>query len=163
MLFELIHGTGLRLQEAYTLRRDQVDLGRWVLQVEGSKGHRGKVKPRVVPIIPGLRDLLSRHCEGRDWLLFPSLWDGTVEGRRKAKSRLVSRFATLFAYAQVPDFVEHDLRHSACCMWFEMRNAQGAWAFSEVEIARLMGWSNLSMVLRYASFRAEDLAARLTV
>ena len=160
-LFEVIRETGLRLQEAYTLRRQQVDLVRGLIHVEGSKGHRGARKPRMVPMRPALVTLLTAYCKGREGLLFPTLWDGTPGGRRETKSRLVARFTTLFAYAKVADFTEHDLRHCACCDWYEMRNAQGHWTFSDIEIAKIMGWSSLKMCLRYASFRGEDLSSRL--
>jgi hypothetical protein len=43
-----------------------------------------------------------------------------------------------------------------------MRAADGNWLYREGEIRKIMGWSVKSpMPARYASFRAEDLAARL--
>ncbi len=54
MLFRLILATGLRLQEAYTLRVGQVDFERGLISVDGSKGHRGVIKPRSVPMLPSL-------------------------------------------------------------------------------------------------------------
>ena len=65
LLFELILGTGLRLSEAYSLRVDQVDLARWVLNVEGSKGHRGAARPRMVPLVRRLRVPLQAWCRDR--------------------------------------------------------------------------------------------------
>ena len=41
-----------------------------------------------------------------------------------------------------------------------LRNATG-WVFSEIEICRIMGWSDTRMMLRYASLRGSDLASRL--
>ena len=161
-LFQLIVNTGLRLSEAYRLRVEQVDLQRNVLNVEGSKGHRGKLKPRVVPLVPMLRPMLASQVAGKmaQDLVFP-FWDGTEEGRPRAKTRLSMRFRTLFRYADVTGFTEHDLRHEATCRWFEMRDARGGWLFSEVEVCKIMGWSDTRMALRYASLRGEDLAARL--
>lgn len=160
LLFQLIVNTGLRLSEAYRLRVDQVDLVRNVLNVEGSKGHRGKLKPRVVPLVSFLRPMLADWLAGRDGLLFP-WWDGAEAGRPRAKTRLGMRFRTLFDYAGVTGFTEHDLRHEATCRWFEMRDQRGGWLFSEVEVCRIMGWSDTRMALRYASLRGEDLSARL--
>ncbi len=160
LLFEVLVGTGLRLREAYRLRVDQVDAARGVLRVEGSKGTRGQLKPRVVPLHPHLRTALAAWCEGRVGLLWP-YWDGSPADLDPATRRLSARFRTLFAYAMVADFTEHDLRHEATCRWFELRDAAGRWVFSDVEVARIMGWSNLAMALRYASLRGEDLAARL--
>ncbi len=160
LLFELILGTGMRLSEAYRLRVDQIDFARWVIKVEGSKGHRGAAKPRVVPVIKSLRPLLERWCQSRVGLVF-AFWDGTPADRPRCTMRLSARFATLFDYAQVPDCTEHDLRHCATCAWFELRDASGRWVFSEIEICRILGWSDTRMALRYASMRGEDLAARL--
>lgn len=160
LLFEVIINTGLRLSEAYSLRVDQVDLVRWVIRVEGSKGHRGKLKPRVVPLVPALRGLLAAQCHDRVGLLF-GFWDGTPEDKKRCTGRLSARFATLFDYAGVDDFTEHDLRHEATCRWVEMRNPGGRWVFSEVEVCKILGWSDTRMMLRYASLRGEDLSARL--
>jgi integrase len=159
LLFDvLLHG--LRLREAYRLRVDQVDTAKGVLRVEGSKGTRGQVKPRVVPLQLHLRPALASWCAGRVGLLWP-YWNGTPDDLDRATRRLSARFSTLFDYAGVKGFTEHDLRHEATCRWFELRDAAGRWVFSDVEVARIMGWSNLAMALRYASLRGEDLAARL--
>ena len=153
----------MRLKEAYRLRWDQVDLARGLIRVEGSKGHRGKLKPRTVPLKPVLRERLSRFAKPEIkpvGLLF-HWWDGEYTGENKATSKLSARFSKLFEYADLKDFTEHDLRHEACCRWIEMRDAAGRWTFSDVEVCRIMGWSNYSMILRYASLRGEDLANRL--
>lgn len=160
MLFRLILATGLRLQEAYTLRVEQVDFARGLIAVDGSKGHRGVIKPRSVPMLPSLAAQLRDWCQGKSGLAFP-FWDGTPEKRRRTSVMLATRFIKLFARAGVPDFTEHDLRHSACCAWFELRAPDGRWVFSDVEICKIMGWSNYAMILRYASLRGEDLVARL--
>lgn len=158
LLYCVIVDTGLRLFEAFRLRADMIDLQRNIINVEGSKGHRGASKPRMVPIKPALREPLRDWCAGRVGLLFP-FWDGSKEHRPKATSKLSARFKSLFDFAEVPDFTEHDLRHEATCRWFELRNERG-WMFSEIEICKIMGWSDTKMVLRYASLRGADLSAR---
>lgn len=160
LFFDLILDTGLRLSEAFKLRVDQFDFEAGVIRVEGSKGHRGKKKPRVVPLKKHLRPRVKKQFEGKKGLAFP-FWDGTPEDLRKTSNRLSARFAALFRYAKVEDFTEHDLRHESACRWFELRDPKGRWVFSDVEVCRIMGWSNLSMALRYASIRGEDLASRL--
>lgn len=159
LMFDLIVDTGVRLFEAYRLRVDSIDFVQGIINVDGSKGHHGNVKPRVVPLKPALREKLRAWCDGRIGLVFP-FWDGSPETRGKASGRLTARFATLFDYAGVPDFREHDLRHEATCRWVELRNA-GGWVFSEIEVCRIMGWSDTRMMLRYASLRGSDLASRL--
>ena len=160
LLFDLIVDTGLRLFEAYRLRVASVDFAQGIINVDGSKGHHGTIKPRVVPLKPVLREKLRAWCDGRVGLVFP-FWDGSPEDKDRASGRLTARFAVLFDYAAVPDFREHDLRHEATCRWVELRNAAGGWVFSEVEVCRIMGWSDTRMMLRYASLRGSDLASRL--
>jgi integrase len=160
MLFELILATGLRLSEAYSLRTDQIDLTGWVINVAGSKGHRGAIKPRTVPMRPELRPLTKAWCRGRVGLLFP-FWDGTPEDKTKCTVRLSARFRTLFAYAGVEDCTEHDLRHEATCQWVTMRRPDGHWTFSEIEVCKILGWKDTRMMLRYASLRGSDLASRM--
>ncbi|MDP3654283.1 MAG: site-specific integrase [Rhodoferax sp.] len=159
LMFALIVDTGMRLFEAYRMRADMIDFKTNIIRVDGSKGHRGLIKPRVVPIKKELRAPLTAWCDGRVGLLFP-YWDGTPEARKKTQGRLTQRFMGLFDYAEVPDFTEHDLRHEAACRWFELRNERG-WVFSEIEVCRIMGWTDTRMALRYASLRGEDLSSRL--
>jgi integrase len=161
MLFQLIVDTGLRLREAYRLRADQIDLARGLVMVEGSKGHRGVIKPRMVPLKPALAKLLKAYCKGRNGLLFP-FWNGQPEDLKRTTTRLSVRFSKLFEYAGVDNFTEHDLRHEATCRWVELRHPRtGSWAFGDIEICRIMGWTDTNMMLRYASLRGEDLAARM--
>ncbi|WP_179830432.1 tyrosine-type recombinase/integrase [Variovorax sp. YR752] len=159
MLFSLIIETGLRLREAYRLRVEQVDAGRGVLRVDGSKGHHGASKPRMVPLKREIRARMSEYCKGRSGLVFP-FWDGTPEDLQKCTARLSRRFATLFEYAMVPQFTEHDLRHETCCRWVLLKGERG-WLFNEIEICKIMGWKDTKMMLRYASLRGEVLADRL--
>ena len=156
LLFDLILDTGLRLMEAFRLRWDQVDLVKGVIRVEGTKGHRGVIKHREVP----LKSRLKARLKGGEGLVFP-FWNGVKEEEKKASKRLTVRFGKLFEYAGVEDITEHDLRHEAACRWFELRRPDGAWRFSDVAVCRIMGWSDYSMILRYASLRGEDLAEGL--
>lgn len=160
LLFLLIVDTGMRLREAYRLRVEKIDFGRGVINLDGSKGHHGALKPRIVPMKRDLRANLKAWCENRTGLVFP-FWDGSKEDLARCTARLSRRFSTLFEYAMVPGFVEHDLRHEACCRWVMLRSADNRWMFNEIEICKIMGWSDTKMMLRYASLRGEDLADRL--
>ena len=160
LLFDLIINAGLRLREAYWVRAEHYDHQRGVLNVDGTKGHRGTIKRRIVPIVRHLRPQLEARCKGKSGLIFP-FWDGDPETLATTTSRLTSRFRTLFDYAGVPDFTEHDLRHEATCRWATMRDASGRWMWSELEICKVMGWTKLEMFQRYASLRSEDFADRL--
>jgi integrase len=160
LLFELILNTGVRLKEAYSLSVSQYDGKNGLLHVDGSKGHRGKKKPRVVPLVPELNEKLAKWCEGRVGLMF-SYWDGQPENTAKTSGKLSNRFASLFEYAQVQDFTEHDLRHEATCRWITMKTKSGHWMWTEAEILKIMGWTNSKMLLRYLSLRGEDFANRM--
>lgn len=160
VLFDLIINTGMRLIECFRLRVDQLDLQGRLIHVEGSKGHRGKLKPRTVPISTKMADQLRAWCEGRKGLVF-DYWDGSPDDKRRCSARLSARFSTLFDYAGVPHLTEHDLRHEAACRWFLMRLPGGGWTFSEIEVCKIMGWEDTRMALRYASLRGSDLSARM--
>jgi integrase len=147
MLYELIVDSGLRLREAYTLQAEYLQLDRGFTKVDGTKSRGGNVKPRIVPLKPALVARLRPYAEGKVGNLFP-FWDGTQEGKKKTTRALVQAFRRLFAHARVPNFKEHDLRHEACCRWFELRGKDGRWLYSDVEICKIMGWSDYSMVLR---------------
>ena len=159
LLFDLIINTGLRLSEALKLRVDQYDGQRGLLKVEGSKGERGRIKPRTVPLVPALRPVLADWCKGRVGLVFP-FWSGDPEELKRASARISHRYKVLFDYAQVPDCTEHDMRHEATCRWVTMRDKAGRWMWSETEICKFMGWTDTKMFLRYASLRGEDFADR---
>lgn len=162
LFFETIVDTGLRLREAYWLRVEQLDGARGLLQVDGTKGHRGALKKRTVPLKREIREKLIAWCKDKKpkELIFP-FWHGTEEDLPRCSSRLSHRFMVLFDYAGVPHFTEHDLRHEACCRWVMLRGKDGGWLFNEIEICKIMGWTDTKMMLRYASLRGEDLAGRL--
>ena len=161
-LFELILNTGMRLKEAYRIRREWYDPENQVIHLQGSKGWRGELKPRTVPVVKALRPLLEAHCVGKKGLLFP-FWSGEDADAQYTSNTLSHRFKSLFKYANMdPDFTEHDLRHEATCRWVTMRTDDGTgWMYRDSEICILMGWKSMDMYLRYASLRASDLSARL--
>lgn len=163
LLFHVILHQGMRLQEAIVARVADIDFEAGVWAIRGSKGHRGRERPRTMPIHPSLAGELRSWCAKRpaDGRVF-DFWRGDdAASLRRACNAASARFATLFAYAGADGLREHDLRHEACCRWLAMRDARGAWLFSEVEICRMFGWSDTRIMLRYANIRGSDLAARL--
>ena len=165
-MFVLIVYSGLRLREAYTLKRSQVDLDAKVMRVQSSKQWRGKIAFRDVPIRPEVYKALLEYIATRSLLpaanLFPFLDEEPGLTLKTASQRLSARFRSAFEFAGCEDLREHDLRHEATCRWLEMRGANGQWIFRPEEINRMMGWSaNSTMAQRYASFRGSDLAQRI--
>ena len=170
-LYLLILNTGLRLREAYTLTRGQVDMERKVLHVKETKQWRGKISFRDVPMRPEVHQALSSYFASRPLfehgaLLFPFLEEEGVEkgkkGLTRASSRLSFRFRIAFEYMDIVGLHEHDLRHEATCRWLEQKDADGRDMFRLEELNKIMGWKPGSvMAQRYASFRGVDLAQRL--
>lgn len=165
-LFQVIVYGGLRLREAYMLRRGWIDLDAKVMRVQNSKQWRGKVTFREVPIRPELHAALKAYLATRALLpgayLFPFIEEEEGLTLKQVTQRLSDRFRIAFAYAGIEGLREHDLRHEATCRWLELRDANGGWMFRLEEVNRVMGWApNSTMAHRYASFRGEDLAQRL--
>lgn len=165
LLYGLISIHGLRLREAFTLRRNQVDLDELLINVAGTKGHRGEPKPRVTPIRREFVDRITEGCDGKFGtdLLFPSIWTGddSEEELKRTQMRLTSRFKSLFGVAGVEDCTEHDLRHYATVKWVLIRRKNGDWLYHYAEIQEIMGWESIAMVTRYASMRGDSNVNKL--
>ncbi|MGB3880196.1 MAG: tyrosine-type recombinase/integrase [Diaphorobacter nitroreducens] len=170
-LYLLILNTGLRLREAYTLTRVQIDMENKVIRVKETKQWRGKISFRDVPMRPEVHQALSSYFASRPpfergALVFPFLEEEGVEkgkkGLTRASSRLSFRFRIAFEYMDIVGLHEHDLRHEATCRWLELKDADGRDMFRLEELNKIMGWKPGSvMAQRYASFRGVDLAQRL--
>lgn len=165
-MYLLIVNTGLRLREAYTLKRHQLDMDGKVIRVQQTKQWRGKVSFRDVPMRPEVFNALKDYMATRPMLpnafVFPFMEEEGAEKLSRVSGRLSARFRIAFEYVGISDLHEHDLRHEATCRWLELKDAQGRDMFRLEELNRIMGWKPGSlMAQRYASFRAEDLAQRL--
>lgn len=165
-MFMMIVYSGMRLREAYMLRRGQVDLESKVIRVQSTKQWRGKVVFRDIPMRPEVHKALLHYLSTRVMLpsacLFPFADEEQDMPLKQVTQRLSDRFRIAFEYAGCLNLHEHDLRHEATCRWLEMRDSTGNWMFRMEEINRFMGWSaNSVMAQRYASFRGSDLAQRM--
>lgn len=165
-LYWLIVNTGLRLKEAATLKRWQIDFDSKVIKAQNSKQWRGRVAHRDVPMTPFVHEVLTEYMETRAMLpgawFFPFMEEDGVEDYSRVSQRLSFRFRIAFEYMDIVDLKEHDLRHEATCRWLEMKDASGNFLFRLEEVNRIMGWAPGSvMAQRYASFRGTDMAAKL--
>ncbi len=165
-MYLLIVNSGLRLREAYTLTRGQIDMDGKVMRVQNSKQWRGKVSFRDVPMRPEVHAALTTYLASRPMLpgayLFPFMTEEPGLKLTTVSQRLSFRFRLAFEYMDIVGLHEHDLRHEATCRWLELKDATGNWMFRLEEVNRIMGWSaNSTMAQRYASFRGADLAQRL--
>lgn len=165
-LFILITNTGMRLREAYRLRVSSLvesdGVERSLAIVQTTKGHRGKVPTREVPILKivkrELNPWIEQLGEGAD-LLFPGIWDGSnvEEDLRKTSNSIARKFKNVFKQAGANDLNEHDLRHEATCRWFTLKDPDsGGWFYNQYEIMDFMGWTSPNMISRYLSLRGSS-------
>lgn len=142
LLFELLYGSGLRISEAASLGRDQVDLKSATARIRG-KGR----KERIVPLTRRAVQLIYESPAG------PTIWTGLVPAK--------SAVRTLRAWVDGWDrrcaldertgkLHPHKLRHSLATHLLR----RGA---KLPEIQRLLGHSALSTTERYTHLDVEDL------
>jgi integrase len=123
LLATLLYG-GLRIDEALTLRRRDVDLAAGVLRVRDGKTENAA---RNVEILPPLRDdlaeLIARRDLGRDALVFGTSTgakDGATNVRRRLLAKAVERANTRLeedAEELVPvTLTPHGLRHTCASL-----------------------------------------------
>jgi integrase len=159
MLFRLIVHTGLRLREAYRLRRLEVNFPMRTIHVARSKTDA----PRDVPMTRQVEAWLREYMQTRQVdIVFPYWAGGNGDDVLQAvTARLSTRFASLFRHCGCIGLTEHDLRHEAVCRWMLMRDAEGRWLFRPEEVRRITGHKNVQQFERYLSMRGSDLAQRL--
>ncbi len=163
-MFIVILYSGMRLREAYTLKRSQIDLDSKVIRVQSTKQRMGKVVFRDVPMRPEIHRALVHYLSTKAMLPGANLFPVMDEAKtlKQATQLMSDRFRIAFAYADCQDLREHDLRHEATCRWLEMKDDRGNWMWRIEETNRIMGWSsNSTMAHRYASFRGSDMAQRM--
>ena len=165
-LFLLIVNTGLRLREAYTLTRGQIDFDAKIIHARCTKQWRGKVAYRDVPMVPAVYRALDKYLYDKPMLngayAFPFMGEEGARDMKIVTGRLSARFTKVFEYAGCEGLTEHDLRHEATCRWLEMRDRTGNWLFRLEEINKIMGWTaGSTMAQRYASFRGTDMAQKI--
>jgi integrase len=132
----LILETGMRPEEVYTLRPENVDLGRGVLQVPRGKTTAAR---RLLRLTSCALEVLKRRMTGLETAyVFPCESDSTrpIPKVNNAHDRAVkdSKIAPLRLY---------DLRHT----WATRAAMSG---IDLVTLAAMLGHSRIQMVLRYA-------------
>jgi integrase len=151
LLFDLALETAMRLQEMYTLTVNQVDLPKKTIFLDKTKNGSKRQVP-LTSVAIKLLDAYLRNVNGV--LLFP-FWDGKTESLKRTTYLLSSKWRSIAMLAQCEDLRFHDLRHEAVCRLYERTQ------LTDVQIARITGHKQLSMLRRYASLRGSDLADSL--
>lgn len=158
LLYRLIVNTGLRLREAYTLRKSDVRLDLRTIHVATSKTGAARDVP-MTPLIYGWISSGPVPTTPGEFLF--CFWSGEPGDLRRVTNRLSAQFARVFDYANCPDLTEHDLRHEAVCRWMLMRDDKGRWLFRPEEVRRITGHKSVQQFEAYLSLRGSDLADRL--
>lgn len=148
-MYWLAVATGMRLSEIFTLERAQVDLVERTIYLDRTKNG----DKRQVPLFPHAVDaLLAYMPHAGEVFMFPQ-WAGGDDAERKRVGDMLSKqFSRIFEAAKCDGLTFHDLRHEATCWYYEATN------FTDVEVAKSLGWKSTKMALRYANLRASKLA-----
>jgi integrase len=162
-LFTLALESAMRLREMYTLTMNQVDFPLKTVFLDKTKnGHKRQV-PLTSVAIKALKVYLQHVKDGTRGMegftgaggrLFP-WWNGEKSHLEPTTALLSVQFGRIFAYAGMPDFNFHDLRHEATSRFFERTELR------ESEIMAITGHLSQRSVARYRNLRGSDLAERL--
>jgi integrase len=162
LMLDLVLETGMRLSEIYTLTVDQVQLERNTIALDRTKNGDGRQVPLSSPAIAALKRYLQAPRVGLlfPWFVPPGPGVDDVDQylqreRRRVTSLLSGQWSRIFDYAGVADLSFHDLRHELTCRLYERTK------LTDVQIARILGWRDPRMGIRYASLRGSDLAAAM--
>ncbi len=151
LLFDLALETAMRLREMYTLTVKQIDLPKKTIFLDKTKNG----SKRQVPLSSVAIKLLDGYMNNTQGVLLFPFWDGKTDSLRGTSDKLSKKWRRIAALAQCEDLHFHDLRHEAVCRLYERTS------LSDVQIARITGHKQLSMLRRYASLRGSDLAGSL--
>jgi len=145
----LLLDTGLRIDEALSLRRDNVDIDSLLLHVHG-KGR----KDRVVPMSGEMRKLLWRWFQAQREADSGGLVFSTRDGRKLDRRNMLRHFKVLGTRLRISGvrFSFHTLRHTFAVNY--IRNGGDVF-----RLQRVLGHSTLEMTRKYVNLQTSDLQA----
>jgi integrase len=144
--------TGLRDGEMIAMMKKNVNLDKSTIFVPAELEGERKSPKRHVALSAEAKKILKEVLDldldlsGNSKEVRGDVWGIT-------KSQRDGNWQRLLRDAQIVDLHFHDSRHTACTRLAEH--------LSPFELARMMGWKNLNMVMRYYNKSAEDIAKRL--
>lgn len=157
LLFRMLYGCGLRISEALSLLKDDVDLNHGILHIRHGKNHRERIVPMSATLIEECRKYIQsvhKNTEGSIPFFYTKEWSPY------SKSAIEKFFRSILWDIGIPYRGTqlgpriHDLRHTFCC-----HNIQ-KWAEAGLPI-----YSNLLILSRYighTSISATQWYFRLT-
>jgi site-specific recombinase XerD len=151
-LFELIYSSGLRVNEAASLKVSDVDFERRLMVVRGKFD-----RDRMVPVSEVARDFLVRYLgeklESREaWVFVGSR--GATKGGHLRSTTISERFRILLRQFGMdrPEISTHSIRHSTATHLLE----NGA---SVRHVQELLGHRNIESTVRYTQVMTDKLGA----
>ena len=155
LLFRMLYGCGLRIEEALNLKLYDVDLENGTLRILKSKNN----KDRIIPMAIGLTERCRIYCKTvhafskTDAYYFKGLHDGKYN-----RSTIYIRFRQYLWKAGISHSGKgprvHDFRHTYCVHRLKK------WVLANMEITNLLPY--LSVYLGHADFRGTQYYLRLT-
>ncbi|MFP5260856.1 MAG: tyrosine-type recombinase/integrase [Blastocatellia bacterium] len=137
----LLIDTGIRIEEALTIHRKDVDLDNLLVKVKG-KGN----KERVVPISLELRRMLCRFLNKHPHdIVF-----ATRSGQRLSYRNILREWEVLCRKLEIPYRPFHQLRHNFALSFIR----EGGDVFT---LRRLLGHSSIQTTSIYVNLQTEDL------
>jgi site-specific recombinase XerD len=150
-MLTMLAETGVRAAELLSLDVLDVDVQGCTVHVVRGKGGKG----RRVKFSPGCAAVLDRYTRSRRSAGNPSdsgpLWVST-RGGRLSYTGMVTTLKGRARDAGVPNFHIHRLRHTAAVRWLKSGG-------TETGLMAHAGWTNNTMIGRYAKAASEQLAA----
>jgi integrase/recombinase XerD len=144
VLAMLLLDTGLRIEEALTLRVGDIDFDNLLLRVMG-KGR----KERLIPFSVTLRALLVRWLKRR--LALPTDWMFvTRAGTRCTQRNALRAHYELLRHAGIPKCGFHRLRHTFATQYLRHGGEL-------VRLSRILGHSQITTTMRYLHLQTADL------
>lgn len=132
--------TGMRMGEMLTMRWENVDLVKGVIELSDTKNG----EKRFVPLSTRAKETLKDAPRNIHGGVFPGL----------SNSAISHRFRKLCKELEIENLRFHDLRHEATSRLFEKN-------LDSMEVASITGHKTLHMLKRYTHLKAEDLAKKL--
>jgi integrase/recombinase XerD len=144
----LLIDSGMRIDEALSLRREDVDLDNLLLKIHG-KGQR----ERIVPISTECRKVLWKFI-GKTSGAQSALVFCTRDGRKLLQRNTLREFHALGAKLQIAGvrFSFHTMRHTFAVNY--IRNGGDVF-----RLQRILGHASLEMTRRYVNLQTSDLSA----
>jgi integrase len=163
-LYVLLRESAMRLREAYTLERRQLEFvdakGKAVVHLSRTKNGDRRDVPLSTVATAALKTYIAAVEAGEDGManwrfeggrLFP-FWNGdrSQQALEKATARLSKLFGRVFQHAGCDGLRVHDLRHEATCQLY-LRTT-----LSDLRISKITGHRDLRQLRRYASLRGAE-------